>query len=63
MEGLSDSNLNTEKEGGGEVCPIVTPGERNERKQNRRGMACEEPIFIQTCNKKCTTSFQINKRS
>lgn len=37
MAALSDSNPNTQKEGGGKLCPIVTPAERNERKQKRRG--------------------------
>lgn len=49
MAALSDSNPNTEKEGGGgELCPIVTPVERNERKQKQRGMVREVPILILT---------------
>lgn len=46
LEGLSDSNPNTQKEGGGKVCPIVTPAERNEREQKWRGMVREASIFI-----------------
>lgn len=48
MDGLSDSNPDTQKEGGGMVCPIVTPTERDERKQIRRGVVCKVPKFIQT---------------
>lgn len=48
IDGLSDSNPNTQKKGGGKVCPIVTPSERSDRKKNRRGMVCKVPIFIQT---------------
>lgn len=52
MAALSDSNPNTQKEGGGKLCPMVTPAERNERKQKQRGMVCEVPIFILTLQRK-----------
>lgn len=53
---LSDSNPRHREEGGGEVCPIVTPAEswRRGSRIGRGGMVVHGlPIFIPALRKMC----------